>query len=1472
MPDLPEMPPDEFEEREQRFVREQSISERAYSEVLALASAHAAGTLPLLGAPPWRFVGPRNLGGRIISIAQDPSDPRILYVGSAHGGLWRSIDGGDTWERLGDPSHVFPVGALAVAPTSPNVLYFGTGAHVPSYVSGQGLFRALVPGPASPAAVERLAAPDPATTSPRRASPGAALRYTRIRVDPDDPTRFWAASQTGLWRCECPTATPAVPRFTRDLPNAANEPARAALTDTPSTTPGTLGLWPAHCTDVLVSRDPRDTETVPLNGRDVARYLIIHVAVDSVGVFRGRFDRRDGTTTFDGDPLAIPTTGFSFTRIRLAQCERQPQHVYAVMADTNGNVASEVFHSANNGDDWTRGAQRLGAVDSLRGQADYDLVLEVAPDDPSVVVCGEVEVAISRDFGSHWTLILDWTQYDRGDKAQHADQHIAMFDVGDHRRLWIGNDGGLTLARDLRMPVQAYGYWRKRSHGIHAGQCQDVSVNPSLPFMCAIGLQDNGSWLSLGGPTWYHVGGADGGAAAFNLASARQLVVTWQSEIERVDAVASDSPLPGGNSWYDLVSLAAGDLPETIARGHRVRYRWTRLTAGLVGGSPFIGVIENHPTVPNQLLAGRIGDGYSSTNLGAAWAPLVPGVPLVPAGEVCAMAFGPLDAHNPLAGQVDGWAGTSLGTLFFTNNAPAGAWAAVAALPFPGAAPRITEIIVHPLDRRIVAVSTSGIYGRVFLTYDQGRTWLDVTEPIPALLVVGPAGTTIQVGQTRGFTATATYPGPTVVNVTARAAWSSSNAGQATVGTAQQVGSAVWGSGSEGDVTGFGSEGYVTGVAAGAPTITATLVAGVPNGSASQPVTISAAAVPAVPLATQPRTHVPGSLPPGPIGSVIFDQAPAAGAAATLLAGSLVGVYALPNVPVVATLAIQPPGPLTFQTGAAAFQLRCDATFTDGTVVDVTRDVDWSTSAAGTVTVSNAPVPGQLQFVAVGAATITVDRGGITRTLTVNVQAAAAPAPPALPAPPAAVNPTVPIAWALFNTGLPQVPVTDFERVGTTTAIRAATFGLGVFECVTAGGPQQQLYIRQTIVEDGRTYPRAIPAAVPDDPRLPAGTVALDMTHAFDIRVDAPPYSFFDDVVDGVEFDEQLEVSDPVPGEDNYVYVQVHNRGTTDVPNVSVHLYAAACAPGDAINPIGPVATASPASLDGGAPIADFYGQPNRDPIPASAWKRVDTAQLLETVRTDAPRVARFTWRPDVALGDQNVALLALCEGPPLSLEPLPGAPAGATLSAFVLAERRAALRVVHVAPTPDASIYIRDGVADDTRLGGYPVGGRSPDIMVVHPDIAGPPADAFKDLISRRPTDTVTGTGTNIIYVRVHNRRRFETKGKVKVFAIHLDDANQPVTNTALWTELPSAAAFADVTVPPSGIGYARVELPNATDPNAAGTNKTYLLLALIKSEDDKDPLPNKDRVSTADEFWNLVSRYVDADNAAARAVPWAP
>lgn len=42
----------------------------------------------------WTAVGPKVFGGRILCLAFDPSNPDVMYAGSASGGLWKTTTGG----------------------------------------------------------------------------------------------------------------------------------------------------------------------------------------------------------------------------------------------------------------------------------------------------------------------------------------------------------------------------------------------------------------------------------------------------------------------------------------------------------------------------------------------------------------------------------------------------------------------------------------------------------------------------------------------------------------------------------------------------------------------------------------------------------------------------------------------------------------------------------------------------------------------------------------------------------------------------------------------------------------------------------------------------------------------------------------------------------------------------------------------------------------------------------------------------------------------------------------------------------------------------------------------------------------------------------------------------------------------------------------------------------------------------------
>jgi hypothetical protein len=1251
---------EEIESRSE-FLDDLNISDGELGFALEQANQHALigpPGRPALGAPPahtWYPIGPRNVGGRIRALAQDPTDARVLYAGSSLGGVFRTRDAGDTWECLAEVGsaphlnqHNYPVGALAIPEQKPDTLYIGTGDPIiapggGAFGSGRGLWVARIRPDRLGVQFDRLAAPPAPGTAPNAAANGASFRYTCICVDPDDPDQFWAGGTTGLWQFKVtfPIGAPPIVVPQRVFPQ--------------NPLAGTIALPAAEApfvTDLCVSRDP----AAP------AQRLLLFAGLSGAGVFRGVFTRGAGIVwNLVLGPATAPALPAGFGRVKVAQCKGNANHVYAIVETAPGapgNVyPSVVFHSTDAGVHWTAPPVATGlmppAFGNATGIAWYSMVLAIHPDRPNVVVAGSIDLWISEDFGVDWRKLLAWENDDAGDRAQHSDQHAAIFDIEDSKKLWVANDGGISLAPDIRAPGVVRGFWRKRSHGILAAQFQDITAHPTIQQMCGGGLQDNGTFLGYGGPTWYHIRGGDGGMTAYDPANPRNIFTTTQVAIRRARIIAPPAP---ANS----LTLNSPVLNEILPPPANFTV-FAQATGAFPAANtpPFIGVIEHHPIAAQTLLVGRVLGAFFSTNGGAAWT-AAPGVAGLVAGEfVKSVAFSPTGA----GAQRAGWAGTSRGQVFRSPNAPGAAFALVnnpaAAAVWPPLASPINRIAVHPTNPAIVAVATGlapgGTQGRVMITYNSAATpptWLDVS-----------------------------------------------------------------------------------GVPAAGPT--------------------------------------PTSLPPGPVTSLAFDPA---NPVPVLYAGTLAGIYVLLNLPAFA-------------------------------------------------------------------------------------------APPV-----AGFAPN----WRPFNTGLPLILVNDlaFLGAGANRTLRAATFGRGMYDCRVQAPIQRQLYIRQTVIEDGFTYPR-VPLAnlpIPDDPRVPVGTVRLDYAHAFDIRIDAPPLASLEGTVDGVEFDEDIGAGPLIPGQLNYVFVQVLNAGSESIRNVTVHLYFHDNVPAVAFGGAIPdAALGNPADIW----HAGF------DPVGGSRWARVRPPVVLAEVGPAKPAVARFEWKPDSSLQNQTISLFALCSGP-AGVDDLPAVmpPAFVNFTALITGERRAALRIAAVGPfnAATSNVFIRHGAEDEGSPGGVSLGTRSPDIIVVQADPANPFED-FKDILSPRSDDFVKGTGVNSIYVRIFNRGIGPVNVDVDLFwakpNVPLDaaEAHAPPFDNTKWSAVAPVGSVTNMIIPSSRFGLVKIPWNNpATDVGASNLHKSILLIALVKSTDNQDPEPVRTRVTGLREFAEFFALLSDSENAAMRALKYQP
>ena len=118
--------------------------------LLLLSSSLAALPAPAIDSGAISGLGARNIGsaamsGRISAVTGrvEESGTVTLFVGAASGGVWKSLDGGTTFKPVFDRQPVQSIGAIALDPSDPKVVWVGTGeAWTRNSVSvGDGIWR-----------------------------------------------------------------------------------------------------------------------------------------------------------------------------------------------------------------------------------------------------------------------------------------------------------------------------------------------------------------------------------------------------------------------------------------------------------------------------------------------------------------------------------------------------------------------------------------------------------------------------------------------------------------------------------------------------------------------------------------------------------------------------------------------------------------------------------------------------------------------------------------------------------------------------------------------------------------------------------------------------------------------------------------------------------------------------------------------------------------------------------------------------------------------------------------------------------------------------------------------------------------------------------------------------------------------------------------------------------------------------------
>jgi hypothetical protein len=755
----------------EQMARQEEALQAAFES--SAAESTAAHTTAPPAMPQWMPIGPAPIpngqteqietpvSGRTTAIAVHPTNPNIVFAGTAQGGLYRSLDGGNTWRAIFDAAESLAIGAVAIAPSDPTIVYVGTGEPQLSADSffGVGLYRinnaltsADLTGPINPPVTTGI----PGTT----AFTGRAI--SKILVHPTDAGTIFVGTAQGT------SSNPSGGSVSNFVPPLAirglyrSNNATAALNDIAFqkltvTTAGSVAP------DTSGNRNVMDMVFEPGVPNNLIVTILGSNAPNDGGVWRSTNALAANPTFVNTLVLGDAAVGANAGRAELAI--NKTGLVTTVYAASGGPAtnpacvalaqAGQLRKSVDGGVTWVP----LPAGDGFcGGQCFYDIVVAVDPTNvQNVLLGGNVTSACSRLIAQSLNGGASF-----GDSALgvHADNHVAVFAPSDPLIVYMGTDGGIYKSTN-----GGASFTSMSNLSFSATQFQSLALHPTDRDFMIGGTQDNGTELRRPDGSWTRTQAGDGGYALIdqNAVNTSQVTmyhtfynqtgtqITWERSTDagatwtRFNCGSNGIPCTDHVLFYAPMALGPGN-PNTVYFGTDRLYRSTTGTVMSPASQEFdpvaltAGVLTTigiSPQDDNVRIVGLRNGKVFATTTGAnpmtdVTSPSFPGpqpgtTTTRPVGRVL------IDPNNKFTAWVTfGGYGVPAGQHVWKTtdlNSPVPTWTA-AGNGIPDVP--VNALVADPLDSNTLFAGTDiGVYA----TFDGGANWAPYGTGLPRIAV-----------------------------------------------------------------------------------------------------------------------------------------------------------------------------------------------------------------------------------------------------------------------------------------------------------------------------------------------------------------------------------------------------------------------------------------------------------------------------------------------------------------------------------------------------------------------------------------------------------------------------------------------------------------------------------------------------------------------------------------------------------------